>query len=40
MVVDGSALPRVPSPFPIVGLFMASLKAAEMIVEDAVVEAA
>jgi choline dehydrogenase len=34
-VVDGSALPRVPSPFPIVGQFMASYKAAEFILEDA-----
>jgi choline dehydrogenase len=34
-VVDGSALPRVPSPFPIVGQFMASYKAAEAILEDA-----
>ena len=34
-VVDGSALPRVPSPFPIVGLWMASLRAGEMSVEDA-----
>ncbi|KAK4450241.1 GMC oxidoreductase [Podospora aff. communis PSN243] len=37
-VVDGSALPRVPSPFPIVGQFMASFKAADMILEDAVAE--
>jgi choline dehydrogenase len=35
-VVDGSALPRPPSPFPIVGQFMASYKAAEVILEDAV----
>ncbi|KAK5651190.1 hypothetical protein OQA88_12738 [Cercophora sp. LCS_1] len=34
-VVDGSALPRVPSPFPIVGLWMVSMRAGEMIVEDA-----
>lgn len=34
-VVDGSPLPRVPSPFPIVGLWMASLRAGEMILEDA-----
>ncbi|XP_044717708.1 GMC oxidoreductase domain-containing protein [Hirsutella rhossiliensis] len=34
-VVDGSALPRPPSPFPIIGQFMASYKAAEVILEDA-----
>jgi len=34
-VVDGSALPKPPSPFPIVGQFMASYKAAEVILEDA-----
>lgn len=34
-VVDGSALPRVPSPFPIIGQFMASYKAAAAIIEDA-----
>ncbi|KAK4206883.1 GMC oxidoreductase [Rhypophila decipiens] len=34
-VVDGSALPWVPSPFPIIGQFMASLKAAEVILADA-----
>lgn len=33
-VVDGSALPRPPSPFPIIGQFMASYKAAEMLIED------
>ncbi|KAK0653148.1 choline dehydrogenase-like protein [Cercophora newfieldiana] len=37
-VVDGSALPRVPSPFPIVGQFMASFRAADMILEDAKLE--
>lgn len=34
-VVDGSVLPRPPSPFPIIGQFMASYKAAEAILEDA-----
>ena len=34
-VVDGSALPRVPSPFPIVGQFMASFKAAHIMIEEA-----
>ncbi|KAK4184741.1 GMC oxidoreductase [Podospora australis] len=34
-VVDGSALPKVPSPFPIIGQYMASFRAADMILEDA-----
>jgi choline dehydrogenase len=34
-VVDGSSLPRPPSPFPIIGQFMASYKAAEVLIEDA-----
>lgn len=37
-VVDGSALPRPPSPFPILGQFMASFKAADVILEDAAKE--
>ena len=34
-VVDASTLPRPPSPFPILGHFMASYKAAQSILEDA-----
>lgn len=34
-VSDGSALPRPPSPFPIVGQYMAAYKAAEAVLEDA-----